>query len=151
MPDSTDLSPLWSHLEAQFPLGESVKHGPDHWRAVERNGVALARKTGADVHVVRLFAAFHDSSRHNESRDPNHGDRAADLARALRGHLFECTDDQLSKLNLALRLHDRGQVSNDPTIGTCWDADRLELGRVNIKPRPKYLSTQAARRRAGGK
>jgi len=32
------------------------------------------------------------------------------------------------------------------TILTCWDADRLDLGRVHITPSRNYLSTEPARR-----
>jgi uncharacterized protein len=31
----------------------------------------------------------------------------------------------------------------DATIQTAWDGDRLDLGRVGIKPNPKYLSIEA--------
>jgi uncharacterized protein len=34
----------------------------------------------------------------------------------------------------------------DVTIRTCWDADRLDLGRVGITPHPEYLRTEVARR-----
>ena len=33
----------------------------------------------------------------------------------------------------------------NPTVGVCWDADRLNLWRVEIKPDPRFLSTQPAR------
>jgi uncharacterized protein len=38
-------------------------------------------------------------------------------------------------------------LSDDPTIGTCWDADRLDLARegVGIQPRARYMSTEFAR------
>jgi len=36
-------------------------------------------------------------------------------------------------------------MSDDVTIGTCWDADRLDLGRVSIKPEAKHMSTAYAR------
>ena len=35
-------------------------HGIEHWHQVEYNGMLLAKKTGADFDVVRLFAIFHD-------------------------------------------------------------------------------------------
>jgi uncharacterized protein len=31
------------------------------------------------------------------------------------------------------------------TVLTCWDADRLDLGRVGIRPAPRLLCTSAAR------
>ena len=30
------------------------------------------------------------------------------------------------------------------TVQTCWDADRLDLGRVGIKPDARYLCTAEA-------
>jgi uncharacterized protein len=53
---------------------------------------------------------------------------------------------QLVKLQAALVDHDRGLVSIDPTIGACWDADRLELGRAGVKVRPDLLSTSTGKR-----
>ena len=40
--------------------------------------------------------------------------------------------------------HSDGAVDVDPAIQTCWDADRLDLGRVGIKPAAKYLSPVAS-------
>ena len=37
-----------------------------------------------------------------------------------------------------------GAVDVDPTVQTCWDADRLDFGRVGIKPAAKYLSSVAS-------
>jgi uncharacterized protein len=43
-----------------------------------------------------------------------------------------------------MKHHSGGEVSTNKTIQTCWDADRLDLGRVGIIPAPKYLSKKAA-------
>ncbi len=40
----------------------------------------------------------------------------------------------------------REQVTGDPTLLTCWDADRLDLRRVGITPKRKRLATDAARK-----
>lgn len=116
-------------------------HGPRHARDVARCGLAL-RHVGveADWTVVVLFAALHDSQRRNDGHDPDHGARAAAVARDLRGHLV-LTDAQADQLDHALTYHDAGQVSDDPTIGACWDADRLTLWRAGIQPQLKYMST----------
>jgi hypothetical protein len=34
----------------------------------------------------------------------------------------------------------------DVTIQTCWDADRLDLGRVGIRPDPARMGTEAGKR-----
>jgi hypothetical protein len=41
--------------------------------------------------------------------------------------------------------HADGYTHKDPTIGVCWDADRLNLWRCGITLDPKLLSTEAAR------
>jgi uncharacterized protein len=135
---------LWKLATDQFRLGEMSLHGPRHWRTVEVNALELAKSTGADVVIVRLFAVLHDSQRHNETHDPFHGQRAADWAATLRGSHFELDNVRFKLLETACVLHDKGKVSDDVTIGTCWDADRLDLIRVGAVPRAD-LSTAAGK------
>lgn len=124
----------------------SKLHGPEHWLHVFLYGARLAKQTpGADPRVVGLFAVLHDSRRVSDGHDSNHGHCAAKLAEGLRGKLFEATDGQTCLLKRALRLHADGLVEEDPTIGCCWDADRLDLPRCGIKPDPEYFSTVAAK------
>lgn len=123
-------------------------HGPPHWRRVERHGRRLAIQTGADLTVVCLFAWFHDAYRRDNGDDPAHGRRAAKALVALHGDLFHLTTAALEQLRYACAHHTDGQVHTDVTIGTCWDADRLDLGRVGIVPAPELLSTAAAKRYA---
>ena len=40
--------------------------------------------------------------------------------------------------------HTDGLTDGDVTIQTCWDADRLDLGRVGKTPNPRRLCTAAA-------
>ena len=120
-------------------------HGVKHWRAVERNGLYLARFSGADTLVVSHFAYFHDCMRQNDGRDPDHGPRAASYALSVREQL-SLDNNQMRLLIKACEGHTSQKFSPDPTIGTCWDADRLDLGRVWITPRSEYLSTAEAKR-----
>jgi uncharacterized protein len=46
---------------------------------------------------------------------------------------------------MACALHTDGHTTGDPTLLACWDADRLDLGRVGIVPKPKLLCTDMAR------
>ncbi|MCB2041992.1 MAG: hypothetical protein KDH48_15080, partial [Rhodoferax sp.] len=49
-------------------------------------------------------------------------------------------------LQAACRGHSDGhRAGHDVTVLTCWDADRLDLGRVGIRPLPERLCTAAAR------
>lgn len=99
-----------------------------------------------DRAIFFCFALLHDARRVNESVDPRHGPRAATFAEELRARgLVPLDDGRFALLVEALRLHSDGHVSADPTIGTCWDADRLHLPRVSIVPSPALLSTSAAR------
>ena len=99
----------------------------------------------ADPALVFLFALFHDSMRFNDNHDPLHGPRGAALARQLRGHAFDLGDKEMERLEFACQEHTNGGVSSDPTVGVCWDADRLNLWRVGRRPDPRFLSTEAAR------
>jgi uncharacterized protein len=126
---------------------DSPWHGENHWRCVAATGLALASTDErVDRFCVFCFALLHDTRRENEAVDPAHGPRAAALAETLREQGVLLLDDRrFADLVEALRLHSDGQVSADPTIGTCWDADRLHLPRVSIVPDPAFLSTPGAR------
>lgn len=102
--------------------------------------------TGANIAVVELFAVFHDACRVNEAVDPGHGQRGADLAAELRGDLFHLPDADFRLLYDACVGHTDGETDADITIQTCWDADRLDLGRVSMVPDPRKLCTSAAKR-----
>jgi uncharacterized protein len=120
-------------------------HGVVHWARVLENGLRISELNGGDHKVVTLFAMFHDSRRVNEHRDNDHGLRGAELARSLRGNLVHLDDDQFDKLFEACRLHTDGLTTRDATLQACWDADRLDLGRVGITPVADRLCTDAAR------
>jgi len=131
--------------QSVYTLDPASYHGPSHWLRVEKFGLYVADRTGADVTVVRLFARLHDCCRANENWDPHHGHRAADFAATLRDDLLTITDEQFELLAEAMRFHNDGHTSTDPTIGTCWDADRLDLGRVGIEPDTRLMSTHVGR------
>jgi len=133
--------------ESKFSLGPYSVHGPDHWQRVETVGLELCQETGADGTVVRLFALLHDSCRLDDGADPVHGPRAADILGEIAGELFTLEPDRLELLEYAIRHHTDGETSDDPTIGTCWDADRLDIGRVGIIPHERFMSTAAGKRR----
>lgn len=132
----------------QYELSVKGIHGVSHWARVMENGLRLARRTGANTRVIELFALFHDSRRLNDSRDNDHGIRGAELAASLRGVHFDLSDEEFLQLDEACRLHTDGLTESDPTIQTCWDSDRLDLGRVNIMIDPNYLCTEAAKDKA---
>ena len=136
---------IWKHVTLEFQCGGDSIHGPSHWRRVERNGLFVATRSGAVVEVVRLFAVFHDSRREHDGYDDTHGSRGAAYAASLRGVLFDIRDEHFELFHYACTWHTHGRLSDEPTVGTCWDADRLDLGRVGTQPRAEYMSTEFGR------
>ena len=74
-------------------------------------------------------------------------DRAAVFAETLRGSLLHLGDEEFTLLYEAIRDHEHGRTRGDVTVLTCWDADRLDLGRVGRRPLPEYLGTEFARQK----
>ena len=129
----------------QYALSPRGTHGVSHWARVLENGRRLAGVTGARIQVVELFAVFHDAKRENEGWDREHGNRGAELAGRLRGAHFELSPEDFELLRTACGDHTKGITVGDITLQTCWDADRLDLGRVGITPEIQYLCTNAAK------
>jgi uncharacterized protein len=141
-----NLSLILSAVLVEYELPWDGDHGIAHWARVLENGRKLASETGAIIEVVELFAVLHDSRRRNESSDPDHGPRAAAFARRLRGPQLDLPDHEFELLHRACAGHTHERTHPDITIQTCWDADRLDLGRVGITPHPARLCTGPARR-----
>ncbi len=130
---------------------DSAIHGVDHWQRVIEIGRELASHTpGADAEVVALFGLFHDALREDDGADPEHGPRAGALAEELRP-ILGLDYKRVGTLSRACDMHADGFISDDATVGVCWDADRLELTRPGVerKVHPAYLSTQAGLARLG--
>jgi uncharacterized protein len=129
----------------QSELSRDGYHSVDHWVRVLENGKRLSANTGANLNVVELFALFHDSRRLNEGYDPEHGVRGSMFAREMRGEWFDASEYEMTLLVQACEQHSNGIIEADITVQTCWDADRLDLGRVGTTPDPSYLCTDAAK------
>ena len=143
----TLVSPMLAkRVMREYRLSRNGVHGPHHWTRVLANGLSLAALTpGADAAVVELFALLHDCRRIDEDADLGHGERAAEFVRRLVDEgVVALAPERLAVLCDACERHEYGDISDDPTIGCCWDADRLELSRLGIRPRAEYLSTVAA-------
>lgn len=131
---------------AEYRLPWNGVHGLPHWARVLETGIRLAEETGADPEVVALFALFHDSRRENEGWDDGHGLRGAEFAASLRDTHIALSRNRFDLLYYACAEHTHGGTEADVTVQTCWDADRLDLGRVHITPDPAFLCTEPARR-----
>jgi uncharacterized protein len=148
-----DLDRLVTAVEDRSTHLRSTIHGVDHWRAVGATAAELAdaQDDGAtpDRELLLLFALLHDAKRESDGRDLQHGPRAAVLLQDLRDEGLVVLDDpRAAVLAEALRDHTNGWLSDEPTIGVCWDADRLLIHRVGFTPDARFCSTAEARRRA---
>jgi len=125
-------------------------HGIPHWSRVWYHGRRLAAAQDLDPALSAWFAFLHDSQRHGDGFDPEHGARAADFAQRLRrdGMVNELTRSQFEQLCEAMKLHSSGRIHGEPAMMVCWDADRLDLLRAGIRPDPARMCTAMARRGA---
>jgi len=130
-------------IKSEFKLDWQGIHGANHWARVLHHGKNIGQIRKADLLVVELFGFMHDSCRLDDAKDPKHGQRAAEFAHGIHGDFYQLDARQLDTLCYAMKHHSDGEVSTDKTIQTCWDADRLDLGRVGSFPSPKFLSQEA--------
>ena len=83
----------------------------------------------------------------DDAHDAEHGPRAEEFIRkCIAEKRFELDEERLEKLCSACRLHTRERRTGDITIDTCFDADRLDLGRVGIRPMEERMATEAGRK-----
>lgn len=146
IPMHPDVKVVMHAARERFILDHDGIHGMAHWGRVRTNGLRLAQTTGALREVVELFALLHDSCREDDGLDHDHGTRAAEFAEYLASrNILKIGTAEMELLTTACRLHSDGLIPEDATLSTCWDADRLDLGRIHIRPDPYRLCTEAAR------
>ena len=145
-----NISPIKRFALEGWKLGKT--HGLPHWQRVERNGILLSLKEydgnwyvrkDINIKVVRLFAYLHDKCRLSNYGDWKHGERAADMLYTIKDTLLnDMEDEEFSLLERACRNHTSMHKTGNITIDTCFDADRLDLGRVGIAPHPMKMATK---------
>jgi uncharacterized protein len=118
-------------------------HGAAHWRSVALAGARICTSLpDADLLTVLLFAITHDACRLSDDEDPEHGTRAAGSLELLLGDWAgDLAPWRRQLLAAACRDHADGHCTDNPTIGACWDADRLCLWRGDTEPVPSLMST----------
>ncbi len=137
---------LVGRVRQAFRLDWQGVHGAGHWARVAFHGRRIAGELGVPSRVPRLFALLHDSQRCHEGRDRDHGPRAAKFVRQLQEEgLLDLTQEDLDLLVMACEGHSEGMCEAPLMVQVCWDADRLDLGRVGIRPDPGRLCTMPAR------
>ena len=144
--DAVDWEGLRLFLTNRWPYGGL--HGLPHWDNVLRHGMMLCdREPLADRVVVACFAYLHDSCRVNDGDDPDHGPRASVWVETLRTiFLGNLTEQQFVLLQKAIAGHTVCRSDEDHTVSACYDADRLDLIRAGIVPRPEMMAGDAGRK-----
>ncbi len=140
-----DKKELIKYLKSYFRLDWLGIHGSPHWARVLLNGTYLAEKENARLDVITLFAFLHDHEREHDNADYVHGLRAAKNAAKLRDVYFTIDDEGFNLLCYAMDRHSDGETQADITVQCCWDADRLDLGRIGIYPDADRLCTKSAK------
>jgi hypothetical protein len=137
-----DLAPIVDAIEP-LPF-RAHHHGAEHWRRVAEIAAELVPAVeGADPEVIEAFALLHDAKRRgpNDSED---GPLAAEFARELHAAgKLDLDEAQLDKLAEAFADYPP-RTTDDPTVGVCWDACRLDVRRW-CQIGPRFFSTEAAR------
>ena len=129
VPEAPEFSEV-VHVCTRASLLESPLHGKKHWFKVYANCRIL--KPGDEFRKFFFaFAMLHDCRREMEFQDEAHG------------YLASLTVPEYPVLRDAIQYHSLGATTDDPLMGVCWDADRLELPRVGTRVRTKFLSTDA--------
>ena len=137
-----DVEKLRSFSMNRWPKDMGETHGVEHWDRVARFGRMLYQE-GADMDVIMAFAYLHDSERKDNAVDIEHGKRASLLIDRIREtDLRALNDEQIAKLKQACELHTIEHRTGDITIDTCFDADRMDLLRVGITPKPERMATK---------
>lgn len=135
-----EVEALRQYVKERWTMGES--HGLPHWDNVYRNGQFL-QDDGVNDRVVQRFAYLQDFCKQDDVNDREHGTRVAEWMVSIRDSLLNSlSDEEFLLLQDACRLHTSTENTGNPTIDTCFDADRLDLGRVGITPLPSKMATK---------
>ncbi|MBQ8457408.1 MAG: hypothetical protein IJ540_07385 [Prevotella sp.] len=136
------IEQLRSYCANRWPEGLGKTHGVEHWDRVAKFGRIL-HDGEADMDVIMAFAYLHDSERIDNAEDKEHGLRASRLTDTIRKTMLaNLNDEQIEKLKRACELHTIQHKTGDVTIDACFDADRMDLFRVGIKPSPERMATK---------
>lgn len=142
------ISHCLSLVRPQFVLDlQHGIHGVPHWSRVWRNARELCEAEGVPTKVPCVFSFLHDSMRADDGVDRMHGPRAvAWIERLYVKRQLPLGMNDFHLLCVAINGHSDGETDADPIVQVCWDSDRLDLGRVGIRPDPRYLCTAHAKK-----
>lgn len=138
-------------VKSNFKLDLNGYHGLDHWLRVYNNCLSISKYYKINSEVFELFALLHDSKREDEDKDLLHGKRAALFIKDLiKYNKINLSKDDARRLIFACSNHTRSnkkaKLYQDLVVQICFDADRLDIGRVGIVPEEQYFQTDYAKK-----
>ena len=141
---------IFQIVTKEFKIELDGEHGISHWQRVYNNCLELGKFYGISSSVFELFALLHDSKREDEYEDKDHGKRAALFVKELVDKkIIELSKEDKNRLIFACSNHTkpnkRAKLYDDMVVQICFDADRLDIGRVGTVPKQSYFSTQYAK------
>ena len=91
-----------------------------------------------------MGAYLHDIGRIDDRGGNEHALRGFEVSKQLlTKHWPQLNHKKILK---AIEEHADELITKDPLIGSIWDADRLDLTRLNIQINPELLSTKTAKK-----
>ena len=139
------MKKLIDKLKKDNPCFYSDIHGEEHYLNVMNAGLRIVDNYNLNPMIIKYFAYLHDSCRHNEDYDPNHGPRAAAYITKIKKYI-DLDSDELIDLQSACFYHTSAKPWDGETYSLieqcCFAADRSDIGRVNLVLDPVYLFTE---------
>lgn len=141
---------ILDEIKENFKLDYLGDHGIFHWYFVYKNTQLLSQHYQIDSKVFKLFSLLHDSKRENEFEDKEHGKKASKyILELVQRKLIDIQDSDLARLLFACENHtylsSNNELANDIIVQICLDSDKLDLPRVGITPKEKYMLTSYAK------
>ncbi len=121
-------------------------HGFPHLGNVAMTAGLIATELGVDVWPVVVGGFLHDCARTHDGGGRGHAIDSAILAAWLLGRFYPELDESRKRICDAISWHADGKTTEDPIAACVWDADRLDLKRLNRVIDPRFLSTDIAKR-----
>lgn len=105
----------------------------------------IAAELGEDLLPVVVGGFLHDCARTHDGGGRGHAIDSAILAAWLLGRFYPELDGDRRRICDAISWHADGKTTDDQLAACIWDADRLDLKRLNRIIDPRYLSTDIAK------
>jgi uncharacterized protein len=134
------VNKVYLKLRDEMPYHSGDYHGLPHLREVAIIAAYIADKLKINVEAAVVAGWLHDCERKDDGKGEGHAHYSAMTAKTLIEKHFPHLDSD--EICLAIWLHTDGLVTDDPLMGTLWDADRLTLGRFGHRIDGELISTE---------